>query len=483
MAAANQTTDRWRAPIEERAGAIVVVGMALSAIGLFLDTQSARSIVQGCGIAVVLLGAILLFTRPIQVLHSERKRIEANPNTFPAIFRMAYAFGLIAFLMPAVLMFLPDVRAFDSDSGQLCGEKPCPKPDESGVRKGGSAPGGKAKPEEAARTVVSRDEDGSHDPWNWEPIAILIGCDYSSSTAIDAQNATVRVPNEHCGTLDPQWVVSIGGWVLDCDAAGHCGQPAGGSKPGPPPAGGNAGEPPPLQPPGIDPVPPSQPVVVHVPPSSLVAEPLEVRLAAVSPEPVHSGSVECPKSHAHPISGGVVVPLYFVFIALLGGSVGLLRKLPEFQYRSDDDYVPAEGEMTKLTPNLARDFVLFQLIQLLTAPVVALVAFAIVEPDSMVSTLLLAFGAGFSSEPFLILVREFTERVADNRAKQVPLGVGAKLVPGRYARLVSIVGTRAAGSVGKILKVDATKNTAELEFADPTGLVTETIPIDQLAVV
>jgi hypothetical protein len=483
MTAANQTTGRWREPIEGRAGAIVVVGLALSAIGLFLDTQSARSMVQGCGIAVVLLGAILLFTRPIQVLHSERKRIEANPNTFPAIFRMAYAFGLIAFLMPAVLMFLPDVTAFDSDSGQLCLGKPCPTPDQSGVRKGESAAGGEAKPEDAARTGVSRDDDGSHDAWNWEPIAILIGCDYSSSAATDAQNAGVRLPNEHCGALDPQWVVSIGGWVLDCDAAGHCGQPAGSSKPGSLAPGVNGGEQPSSIPPGIDPVPPSQPLQVNMPPPAPAAKPPEESVAALPRAAVHSGSSACPKSHAHPISGGVVVPLYFVFIALLGGSVGLLRKLPEFQYRSDDDYVPAEGEMTKLTPNLARDFVLFQLIQLLTAPVVALVAFAIVEPNSTVSTLLLAFAAGFSSEPFLILVREFTERVADNRAKQVPLGLGAKLVPGRYVRLVSIVGTRAAGSVGKVLKVDGTKNTADLEFADPAGIVTETIPLDQLAVV
>ncbi|MBM4385496.1 MAG: hypothetical protein FJ091_19245 [Deltaproteobacteria bacterium] len=465
---------KWSSAFVDNAGNLVASGLAAAAIGLAGETQEQRSIVQGIGFAVALLGTILLFTRPIQ--SGVSGSIKANEKTFPPLFRTAYTYGLIAFVMPAVLMFLPDVGPLGSRS--LCFVENCGATTPIGGQVGRDSRAAEAEADaalpaevpdiasdEAAETTAAdenvaqdppagvsgnesspngRDDDrqessrvhnGSHDPWAWEPIAILIGCDYAEGE--DDSQTDVRGLGAPCGVLEPQWVVSVGGWILA---------------------------------PGIA---------------------VDVRLAPAAeddqngrsgPIPRACGSESCAQSHVHPISGGVVVPLYFVLIAMLGGSIGLLRKLPEIQFRSEDGYAPASGEPTKLTPNQARDFLLFQLIQLLAAPIIAVVAFSIVEPASATATVVLAFGAGFSSEPFLLMVREYVERISGVTAKKVPLVDGAALIPGRLVRLIADHDQRAAGSVGVVLSLDAAAKLATISFRDPDGVKEESIPLEKLAV-
>lgn len=125
---------------------------------------------------------------------------------------------------------------------------------------------------------------------------------------------------------------------------------------------------------------------------------------------------------------------------------------------------------------------MFQLIQLLAAPIIAVVAFSIVEPASATATVVLAFGAGFSSEPFLLMVREYVERISGVTAKKVPLVDGAALIPGRLVRLIADHDQRAAGSVGVVLSLDAAAKLATISFRDPDGVKEESIPLEKLAV-
>ena len=84
------------------------------------------------------------------------------------------------------------------------------------------------------------------------------------------------------------------------------------------------------------------------------------------------------------VSGGFVVPFYVVVFAYIGGIVNLTRRLPEYQKRSACDYVSTPAEPKLLTIE-AREFVVFQLMQLLSSPFVAMVAYYALEPKSIAS--------------------------------------------------------------------------------------------------
>lgn len=104
------------------------------------------------------------------------------------------------------------------------------------------------------------------------------------------------------------------------------------------------------------------------------------------------------------VSGGFVVPFYVVVFAFIGGIVNLTRRLPEYQKRSACDYMGTPEEPPLMTIE-AREFVVFQLMQLLSSPFVAMVAFYALEPKSIASTVGLAFIAGFATESVLLLIR------------------------------------------------------------------------------
>ncbi|MBV1909359.1 MAG: hypothetical protein KUG78_08550 [Kangiellaceae bacterium] len=126
------------------------------------------------------------------------------------------------------------------------------------------------------------------------------------------------------------------------------------------------------------------------------------------------------QSFSHPISGGIVVPIYFVVLAFLGALVGLMRRVPEYQRRSSTNYretydVSSVQERDQhnppITPDQAREFLIFQILQVISAPIIAIVAFAWFDPSNKATSVVLAFAAGFSSEIFLLAVRKVTETV------------------------------------------------------------------------
>ena len=110
------------------------------------------------------------------------------------------------------------------------------------------------------------------------------------------------------------------------------------------------------------------------------------------------------------LSRGVVVPFYVVVLAIIGGAVGMTRRLPEIQRRAAHTVRKQEcGDA--IPPIVAREMVVFQIMQVLAAPLIAIVAFAAFEPDTVTIAVLVGFVSGFASEAILKKLRQASEAV------------------------------------------------------------------------
>jgi hypothetical protein len=133
--------------------------------------------------------------------------------------------------------------------------------------------------------------------------------------------------------------------------------------------------------------------------------------------------------------GGLVVPIYFVVLAVLGALINMMRKIPEFQQRVEPGYKEEfaklaesdEGPLPPVSRGRARDLIVFQILQVVSAPAIALVAYSWARPEEVATTTLLAFAAGFSSEVFLVAIRAAVDRA---------IGLGPR--PARARALVEI---------------------------------------------
>jgi hypothetical protein len=117
----------------------------------------------------------------------------------------------------------------------------------------------------------------------------------------------------------------------------------------------------------------------------------------------------------------------------------------------------------------ARDYVVFQMIQVLSAPVIGVVAYSWAEPEKIQTTTLLAFAAGFSSDVFLLAIRNVAERFVNSDlpvarpaqpgAPPPPRGKvdsegATPLAVGDRVRLVQAVGPFRVGDSGKVVAID-----------------------------
>lgn len=105
------------------------------------------------------------------------------------------------------------------------------------------------------------------------------------------------------------------------------------------------------------------------------------------------------------IRGGVVVPLYVLVLALVGGAVSMTRRVPEYQRR-------AMSAQDPFTNQEARESLVFQIMQVLSAPLIAITAYYIVNPTNLMSAVVLGFGSGFASEPILLMIRGLVEKLS-----------------------------------------------------------------------
>lgn len=114
------------------------------------------------------------------------------------------------------------------------------------------------------------------------------------------------------------------------------------------------------------------------------------------------------------VSGGLVIPLYMIVIALIGGCIGMTRRIPEYQARGAPGwpsyYQKNKDQNPKLKPPLdgvrVREFVVFQIMQAVFAPFLAVVAYAVFQPDDISGVVAIGFVSGFASEPILLRIRQ-----------------------------------------------------------------------------
>jgi hypothetical protein len=96
------------------------------------------------------------------------------------------------------------------------------------------------------------------------------------------------------------------------------------------------------------------------------------------------------------IQGGLVVPLYVIVLSLMGAAVSMTRRVPEYQER----LIP--GMPDSITKEEARQYFVFQVMQVISAPMIAIAAYHLIEPDTPKVSVLLGFISGFASETILL---------------------------------------------------------------------------------
>ena len=104
------------------------------------------------------------------------------------------------------------------------------------------------------------------------------------------------------------------------------------------------------------------------------------------------------------IQGGVVIPVYIIVLAFIGGAVSMTRRVPEYQRRVADPTDP-------MTPEYAREACVFQIMQVISAPLIAITLYHLVAPGSRAASIALGFAAGFASEPILVGIRALVEKM------------------------------------------------------------------------
>ncbi|WP_018275329.1 hypothetical protein WKI13_01660 [Teredinibacter turnerae] len=120
------------------------------------------------------------------------------------------------------------------------------------------------------------------------------------------------------------------------------------------------------------------------------------------------------------VYGGIVVPLYVLIIAQLGGIIGLMRRVPELQREYwegrqqmiktiNDPAVIDESQIGFSIAYRIRGCIIFQIMQVISAPLIALVAFHLFSPSSTLSSVALAFVCGFASEAILVKIRDMND--------------------------------------------------------------------------
>ena len=141
---------------------------------------------------------------------------------------------------------------------------------------------------------------------------------------------------------------------------------------------------------------------------------LHIGSRRLNPDPI-----TLPKNLRAELSGGLVVPLYVLVLALMGATVGMTRRLPEIQRRAASSYHgeweslgEKKGVPLPIKPIRAREEVVFQIMQVFAAPLIAVTAYTVIGPDSVVAAALIGFSSGFASEAILKIIRSASEAIA-----------------------------------------------------------------------
>lgn len=139
------------------------------------------------------------------------------------------------------------------------------------------------------------------------------------------------------------------------------------------------------------------------------------------------GESEGKKTSACQVSDGLMIPLYFIILALMGGSISLTRRLPELQKQVSDEHIATERQ-PRLTQYEFREHLIFQIVQFISAPFLAILAYYLIEPSNLTNSVALAFVAGFASETILLMVRSVANKISPGNTEGPSYGAIAGVV-------------------------------------------------------
>jgi hypothetical protein len=127
------------------------------------------------------------------------------------------------------------------------------------------------------------------------------------------------------------------------------------------------------------------------------------------------------------VKDGLLIPLYFIILALMGGSISLTRRLPELQKQVGTEHVATETQ-PKLTQYEFREYLIFQMVQFISAPFLAILAYYLIEPSNTTQAVVLAFTAGFASETILLMIRSIANKITPETTTTIQYGAIAGVV-------------------------------------------------------
>ena len=138
------------------------------------------------------------------------------------------------------------------------------------------------------------------------------------------------------------------------------------------------------------------------------------------------------------VRGGLVVPFYLIVLSMIGAAISLTRRIPEYQKQAVPGYVGTRAA-PYLSPPMLREYLVFQIIQFVSAPFLAAVAYFVMEPSTTQAIVGLAFAAGFTSETVLIWVRGIVEKMKPENAPEVHMGSVVGSIPDMKSKAASDV--------------------------------------------
>jgi len=168
------------------------------------------------------------------------------------------------------------------------------------------------------------------------------------------------------------------------------------------------------------------------------------------------------------VAGGLVVPFYLVVLSMVGAAISLTRRIPEYQKQAVEGYVGTK-DAPYLPPRKLREYLVFQIIQFISAPFLAVVAYFAVEPTTTTATVAIAFAAGFSSETVLLWIRGVVDKVRPEAAPEVETGSVVGSIPGMKGKEAAVIEKEVSISI-------VGQHGLRAVFADDGQFVIERVP-------
>lgn len=186
-----------------------------------------------------------------------------------------------------------------------------------------------------------------------------------------------------------------------------------------------------------------------------------------------SASVAGDPPSIYQVRDGFVVSSMMVALAIVGAVINLMRRIPEIQKRSHVDFMGTDKE-PQLQPCEAREFVAFQVLQLIAAPFIAMVALYVIAPQSLTSTIALAFVSGLFSEGVLLRIRALVEGPDKTETQAMTQALGELEIA------VTSEGNALPGAKVTVTLVAHGKNLSEA-VSDALGMVVlKAVPVGKL---